>query len=73
MTDGGRIRVRGNGRTLLDTLETPVIALGSGKDCPQRIAQGIEWNNVGGGDGRHGKSLCEEKRGVGVGKGLTAG
>ena len=51
--DGSGIRIRGNGQTLLDTFKTPVIALGGGKDSPQGIAQGIEWNDVRGRDGRH--------------------
>ena len=73
MIDGGGIRIRSNGQTPLDMPEAPVIVLGGGKDSPQRITQGIKQNDVGGGDGRHGKVECVRKRRVGVGKGLTAG
>ena len=64
MIDGGGVRIGGYGRTLLDALETPVIALGGSEDRPQRIAQGIEWNNVGGRDGRHGR-VCVSEEGSG--------
>ena len=73
MVDGGRVRIGGDGQTPPNTLETPVIALGGGEDGPQRIAQGIEWDDVRGRESRHSKVWCGRKRGVGVGKGLTAG
>jgi hypothetical protein len=61
--DGGRIGIWSHRGAPLDTLETPVIALGGGQDRPQRIAKRIEWHNVGSGDSRHDKSCEEEKRG----------
>ena len=73
MIDGGRIGIGSDGRTPLDALEAPVIVLGGGKDSSQGVAQGIERNNVGGGDGRHGSVCVRGKKEVGVGKGLTAG
>jgi hypothetical protein len=63
--DGGGIGIRSHSRAPLDTLETPVIALGGGQDCPQRIAKGIERNNVGSWDGWHSESYEEGKRGNG--------
>jgi hypothetical protein len=54
-------------------LETPVIALGGGKDRPQRIAQGIEWNNVRVGDNGHGKVVRRGREETVIGKELTAG
>jgi hypothetical protein len=70
MIDGGRVRIWLYGRTPLDMLETPVIALSGHKESPQRIPKRIEGNDIGVGDGWH----CEEgKRGTVIGKGLTAG
>ena len=62
MIDGGRIGIGSDGRTPLDALEAPVIVLGSGEESTQGIAQGIEWNNVRGRDGRHGRG-GEERSG----------
>ena len=58
--DGSRVGIGSNGRTPPDALETPVIALGGGEDGPQGITQRIEGNDVGSGDGRHGR-VCERK------------
>jgi hypothetical protein len=63
--DGGGIRIRSHRRAPLDALETPVIALGGGKDGAQGVAQGIERNDVRGGDSRHGRCCEEGKRGNG--------
>ena len=49
-----QIRIWSGGRTLLDTLEAPVIALGGGKDSNPWVAQSIERNNVRVANGRHG-------------------
>jgi hypothetical protein len=57
MIDGGGVGIWRHRRTPLDTLKTPVIALGSSEDSPQRIPQRIEWNNVGVGGGWHSKKL----------------
>jgi hypothetical protein len=51
--DGGGIRIQTRRQTPLNTLEAPVIVLGGSEDCPQRIPQRIEGNDVGVGDSRH--------------------
>jgi hypothetical protein len=57
----------------LDTLETPVIALGSGEDRPQGSAQGIKGNDIRRRDGWHGKVVRKGREEMVIGKGLTAG
>jgi hypothetical protein len=73
--DGGGVGIWSHRRAPLDMLETPVIALGGGKDSSQGIAQGVERNDVRGRDSWH--CWCcegeEGKRGTVIGKGLTAG
>ena len=66
------VRIRSNGRAPLDAFETLVITLGGGEDGPQRITQRIERDDVRGRESRH-SIVCVRERGVGVGKGLTAG
>jgi hypothetical protein len=53
MIDGSRVGIGSYHRAPLDALETPVIALSSGKEHPQGITQRIEGNNVGSRDGWH--------------------
>jgi hypothetical protein len=63
MIDGSGIRIRSCHQAPLDTLETPVIALGGGQDRPQRVAKRIKGNNVRVGNSWHCWSSEEGKRG----------
>jgi hypothetical protein len=73
MIDGGGIGIWSHRRPPLKMLETLVIALGGSKDCPQRIAQGIEQNNVGVRDSGHGRVVRRRREETVISKGLTVG